>query len=57
MPRAANGASGPRCSGPGRHPPTDTVSVVAGDFFGPRVRNSHAGERMVRPVLAGKSLW
>ena len=35
---------------------TDTVSVVAGDFFGPRVRNSHAGERMVKPVVAGKSL-
>ena len=36
--------------------PTDTVSVAAGDFFGPRVLNSHAGERMVKPVLAGKSL-
>ena len=35
---------------------TDTVSVVAGDFFGPRVRNAHAGERMVKPVLAGKPL-
>ncbi|HEX9227598.1 MAG TPA: NAD-dependent epimerase/dehydratase family protein [Arthrobacter sp.] len=35
---------------------TDTVSVAAGDFFGPRVRNSHAGERMVKPVMAGKSL-
>jgi nucleoside-diphosphate-sugar epimerase len=35
---------------------TDTVSVVAGDFFGPRVRGAHAGERMVKPVLAGKSL-
>src|SRR4051794_31353152 len=35
---------------------TDTVSIVAGDFFGPRVRNSHAGERMVKPVLAGKPL-
>ncbi len=35
---------------------TDTVSVAAGDFFGPRVRNSHAGERMVKPVVAGKSL-
>ncbi|MET1021703.1 MAG: NAD-dependent epimerase/dehydratase family protein [Arthrobacter sp.] len=34
----------------------DTVSVVAGDFFGPRVRLSHAGERMVKPVLAGRSL-
>ena len=35
---------------------TDTVSVAASDFFGPRVRTSHAGERMVKPVLAGKSL-
>ncbi|MDN4644298.1 NAD-dependent epimerase/dehydratase family protein [Arthrobacter sp. PsM3] len=35
---------------------TDTVSVVAGDFFGPRVRGAHAGERMVKPVLAGKYL-
>jgi nucleoside-diphosphate-sugar epimerase len=35
---------------------TDTVSMVAGDFFGPRVRGAHAGERMVKPVLAGKSL-
>lgn len=34
--------------------PTDTVSVVAGDFFGPRVLASHAGERMVPAVLAGK---
>ncbi|MCO4275754.1 NAD-dependent epimerase/dehydratase family protein [Pseudarthrobacter sp. HLT3-5] len=37
--------------------PTNTVSVVAGDFFGPRVRTSHAGERMVPTVLAGKKLW
>ena len=35
---------------------TDTVSVVASDFFGPRVRGAHAGERMVKPVVAGKSL-
>lgn len=35
---------------------TDTVSVVASDFFGPRVRFSHAGERVVKPVLAGKPL-
>jgi nucleoside-diphosphate-sugar epimerase len=35
---------------------TVTVSVVASDFFGPRVRGAHAGERMLRPVLAGKSL-
>ncbi|MDQ0733883.1 NAD-dependent epimerase/dehydratase family protein [Arthrobacter agilis] len=32
---------------------TDTVSVVASDFFGPRVRMSHAGERMVPAVLNG----
>jgi nucleoside-diphosphate-sugar epimerase len=37
--------------------PTNTVSVVAGDFFGPRARTSHAGERMVPAVLAGKKLW
>ncbi len=36
---------------------TNTVTMVAGDFFGPRVRTSHGGERMVRPVLAGKKLW
>ncbi|MFE4545185.1 NAD-dependent epimerase/dehydratase family protein [Arthrobacter sp. NPDC056727] len=36
--------------------PTDTVSVVAGDFFGPRVRMAHAGERMVPAILAGHSL-
>jgi nucleoside-diphosphate-sugar epimerase len=33
-----------------------TVSVVAGDFFGPRVRLAHAGERMVPAILAGKKL-
>ncbi|HEU4667796.1 MAG TPA: NAD-dependent epimerase/dehydratase family protein [Arthrobacter sp.] len=33
-----------------------TVSVVAGDFFGPRVRMAHAGERMVTAILAGKTL-
>jgi len=37
--------------------PANTVSVVAGDFFGPRVKTSHAGERMVPAVLAGKKLW
>jgi nucleoside-diphosphate-sugar epimerase len=36
--------------------PTNTVTVVAGDFFGPRVRGAHAGERMVPTVLAGKRL-
>ncbi len=35
---------------------TDTVSVAAGDFFGPRVLGAHAGERMLKPVLAGKPL-
>ncbi|MGA7206171.1 MAG: NAD-dependent epimerase/dehydratase family protein [Specibacter sp.] len=33
---------------------TPTVSVSASDFFGPQVRNAHAGERMVPLVLAGK---
>lgn len=37
--------------------PANTVSVVAGDFFGPQVRTSHAGERMVPAVLAGQKLW
>ena len=35
---------------------TDTVSVASSDFFGPRVRGAHAGERILKPVLAGKSL-
>ncbi|CAH0235040.1 hypothetical protein SRABI83_02726 [Arthrobacter sp. Bi83] len=35
---------------------TGTVSVVAGDFFGPRVRMSHAGERMVPAILSGRRL-
>lgn len=35
---------------------TDTVSVVAGDFFGPRVRMAHAGERIVPGILEGKRL-
>ena len=34
----------------------DTVSVVAGDFFGPRVRLAHAGERMVPAALARRPL-
>jgi nucleoside-diphosphate-sugar epimerase len=34
----------------------DTVSVVAGDFFGPLVRTAHAGDRMVPLVLKGKSV-
>lgn len=35
---------------------TATVSVVASDFYGPRVRTSHAGERVVPRVLAGKTV-
>lgn len=30
------------------------VSVVAGDYHGPRVMMAHAGERMMTPLLAGK---
>ena len=36
--------------------PTTTVSVAASDFFGPRVRTAHAGERMVPTVLAGRTV-
>ncbi|MGP0224158.1 MULTISPECIES: NAD-dependent epimerase/dehydratase family protein [unclassified Paenarthrobacter] len=36
--------------------PADTVSVVAGDFFGPRVKMAHGGERVVTPILEGKPL-
>lgn len=32
------------------------VSVVAGDFYGPRVLVSHGGERLVRPVLTGRTV-
>lgn len=35
---------------------TDTVSVVASDFFGPRVRMAHAGDRMVPAVLDGSPI-
>lgn len=35
---------------------TPTVSVAASDFYGPLVRNAHAGERMVPTVLAGKTM-
>jgi len=35
---------------------TNTVSVAASDFFGPHVMMSHAGERMVPTVLAGKTM-
>ena len=37
--------------------PKNTVIVVAGDLFGPRVKTSHAGERMVPAVLAGRKVW
>ena len=33
-----------------------TASVVAGDFFGPRVRMAHGGERIVAPILAGRNV-
>jgi nucleoside-diphosphate-sugar epimerase len=36
--------------------PTPTVSVAASDFYGPAVRNAHAGERMVPTVLAGRTM-
>ncbi|MFH5228754.1 NAD-dependent epimerase/dehydratase family protein [Antrihabitans spumae] len=35
---------------------TNTVSVAASDFFGPHVMMSHAGERMIPTVLAGKTM-
>ncbi|OZC54568.1 epimerase [Rhodococcus sp. RS1C4] len=35
---------------------TPTVSVAASDFYGPRVRTSHMGERIVPKVTAGKSV-
>ena len=35
---------------------TPTVSVAASDFYGPLVRNAHAGDRMVPTVLAGKTM-
>jgi nucleoside-diphosphate-sugar epimerase len=35
---------------------TPTVSIAAADFFGPRVLNAHAGERMVPTVLAGRTM-
>lgn len=37
--------------------PTPTVSVAASDFYGPLVRNAHAGERMVPTVMAGRTMW
>ncbi|QSR29967.1 epimerase [Nocardioides sp. S5] len=35
---------------------TPTVSVAASDFYGPLVRNAHAGERMVPTVLVGRTM-
>ena len=35
---------------------TATVSVAASDFYGPVVRNAHAGERLVPTVLAGRTM-
>ncbi|GAB4009545.1 NAD-dependent epimerase/dehydratase family protein [Nocardioides ultimimeridianus] len=35
---------------------TPNVSVAASDFFGPLVRNAHAGERLVPTVLAGRTM-
>lgn len=34
----------------------DTVSMVASDFYGPRVRTALAGEKMIPRLLAGKSV-
>src|SRR5918993_4173715 len=36
--------------------PTPTVSVAASDFYGPLVRNAHAGERLVPTVLTGRTM-
>lgn len=35
---------------------TNTVSVVASDFYGPRVENAHAGARMLESVFDGRRL-
>lgn len=35
---------------------TPTISVAASDFYGPRVRTAHAGERLVPTVLAGRTM-
>lgn len=35
---------------------TPTVSVAASDFYGPAVRNAHAGERLVPTVLGGRTM-
>ncbi len=36
--------------------PTPTVSVAASDFYGPRVLTSHAGDRLLPAVLAGRTV-
>lgn len=35
---------------------TPTVSVAASDFYGPRVRTAHAGERLIPTVLEGRTM-
>ncbi|MGL3804631.1 NAD-dependent epimerase/dehydratase family protein [Paeniglutamicibacter sp. R2-26] len=35
---------------------TDTVSVVASDFYGPHVTTAHAGSRMLEAVFGGRRL-
>lgn len=35
---------------------TPTISVAASDFYGPRVLNAHAGERLIPTVLAGRTM-
>ena len=35
---------------------TPTISVAASDFYGPRVLMSHAGERLIPTVLAGRTM-
>ena len=35
---------------------TNTVSVVASDFYGPRVETAHAGARMLESVFGGRRL-
>lgn len=35
---------------------TPTVSVAASDFYGPLVRDAHAGQRLVPTVLAGRRM-
>ena len=35
---------------------TPTVSVAASDFYGPLVRNAHAGQRLMPTVLTGRTM-